>query len=768
MRSRNLPELRAGGGRVVAVPAVHQALAFAERINDLCRNPATRPDAIAVELPPSAAREIVAWLGDLGTGPERRSRLRCMLGLTRPNRALRPSLKARARDLQLETGEELARLPPELLWRELHYLPSTLVLLSPTDSMIEAIRCGLECGLPVVGVDMEEHPQVEPPPEVVPEPPASVAGIHEFLDLRLNSRETPDPEVNRRRDQVMAARLKGAVERWPRVLYTGGAAHWGGLSRWFHDPAIPAADPRPPEDPSRPRWQRVVVPAEIAWNAFDRLPLVARLYERRRPHPLLDAGRRYQPLAVDRIVSRALRRAIRRLLAGAPDGATGHHAPPGATAAEALARLPGLLANFCRLGLRAVPDAASIWTCARSCLEEELAARLMADLLRYPWLTAGDLPEVAWFEPGPGRDPAPWSSFPGSPQAPEYTGDGDPGAEDFDLPFFMLVAGMTWEPWENLITALSDGAVRSARGPGDRHHAEPVRRCPGGRLAVRETLRALVQGRDDVYVRPSRAQPARERWQPVRGWPVVWIFDSGPAGDSSWHNSYLDLSWITRHVSEPQAFLELCDGPADSIAAIVGFGTEGVIVDEAEDGFPVFAHELRGILLYAPPFNDDAPYARWMELTRCRGLPLYQGPVLGDLPEPLTRACRELTGLPPDRLRWQDAMIVMAAPWCSSHLTLVAPRGFRVGAPARRALARRGRELRQARLEDFSPGDIARIRSMTMMPAFTPEGAHRPIYEPAAVARFGEDRSRFRDRLPLHWRRFALGSPRLDRGSRHG
>src|SRR5690348_7511913 len=109
------------GSCLMAVPAVHFRVAFAERVNQLCSDPQTRPDAIAVELGPQTASAAAAFLRDLGMGPSVRKDLPCMLGLTRPNRTIRASFRPRAIQLQEITGKDLSELPPELLNEALGY-----------------------------------------------------------------------------------------------------------------------------------------------------------------------------------------------------------------------------------------------------------------------------------------------------------------------------------------------------------------------------------------------------------------------------------------------------------------------------------------------------------------------------------------------------------------------------------------------------------------------------------------------------------------------
>jgi hypothetical protein len=78
--SRSL-ELRVASGVLNAVPSVHCSFPFAQRVNELCGDPATRPAAIAVELPPATAAAVRAWMVQLGVGSGVAAALPALLGL---------------------------------------------------------------------------------------------------------------------------------------------------------------------------------------------------------------------------------------------------------------------------------------------------------------------------------------------------------------------------------------------------------------------------------------------------------------------------------------------------------------------------------------------------------------------------------------------------------------------------------------------------------------------------------------------------------------
>ena len=148
------------GHTLIAVPAVHYRAVFAEMVNRICADEETRPAAVAVELEPGAAAAVAAWLRELGVAPGGKP-LPYVLGLLARNRLIHPRFRAAALRLQETTGYQLQELSPRLLARELGYVPTELLPLTPTDSITEAIRCALELDL-ALGFAFATHLHIGP------------------------------------------------------------------------------------------------------------------------------------------------------------------------------------------------------------------------------------------------------------------------------------------------------------------------------------------------------------------------------------------------------------------------------------------------------------------------------------------------------------------------------------------------------------------------------------------------------------------------------
>ena len=189
------------------IPAKHFCHVFADRVNRICSNPATMPEAIAVELGPETVVTALSWLAELGVGTPDYRDFPVMLALLKPNRMIRTSFKQKAIRLQRESGKDIRELGPEVLRRELGFSEYSALFLSPVDSTIEGLRCGLELGVPVQGVDLEETASGIYTPALIEDPQVGGEDMSLYMDRNLPIAEAyHDEEIDSRREMVMAAR----------------------------------------------------------------------------------------------------------------------------------------------------------------------------------------------------------------------------------------------------------------------------------------------------------------------------------------------------------------------------------------------------------------------------------------------------------------------------------------------------------------------------------------------------------------------------------
>jgi hypothetical protein len=308
------------------------------------------------------------------------------------------------------------------------------------------------------------------------------------------------------------------------------------------------------------RCQRVVIHPSLAFQFLDRLPAVARLYERQRRHPLLSSRRKTsKPISVPELFASTLRHGIRKHV-GSPEIADSEHR----FANGALSRLvnfPRLVLTHSALGLNDVPSVTATLRCAKTFVSESFAAALAHWYFRFPWAKACDfrgcetlLPSASLSEPGAtlriqrGRVFAEPTNVNGT-QEVEWIGLQDASSEASSAPGTESTEtsnayNFTWTPWEHLVTGLCDDAITLSLGGQRPPLAEPFRGSMQRGIAWKETIRARARGENGLYVHSEPTAEALQPADPSEGWPVVWIFDADGRGDSTWKDYVVPMSWL--------------------------------------------------------------------------------------------------------------------------------------------------------------------------------------------------------------------------------
>jgi hypothetical protein len=179
--------------RLITVPVLHGRLEFAAAVRQALE--ATRPDCVAVELPETLTRHVLR-------------------------------------------GVE--RLP---LLSVVHYEDSggraVYLLIEPADPAIEALRWGLEQGLPVSLVDQDveaygRHHDPAPDPYAVKR-----LGHKRYCDTYFDNVPESEPDkLDAGREAVMAFHLRSLLSQHQRVLFVCGLAHARRVPRLVADPGL--------------------------------------------------------------------------------------------------------------------------------------------------------------------------------------------------------------------------------------------------------------------------------------------------------------------------------------------------------------------------------------------------------------------------------------------------------------------------------------------------------------------------------------------------
>ena len=760
-----------GASTLVVVPAVHFQANFALEVNRACCDPARRPNAIAVELGPLIAAAAHQWLGELGIGPDRRKRLPCMLGLTKRNRYLRSSARERAMELQRETGNELERIPATVLQEELGYASASVLALSPTDSIVEAMRCARELDVPFYGVDLEDTANPIYPLRVLPEPTTGARDLSTGL-FALAASAPVDPEVDPRRELAMAARLKGLLQRHGRVLFTGGMAHWNRIETLLSDeglrPSVKGLDLAMPMEPGSVR--RTVIHPALAVAHMDIFPAVASAFERRRRHPLLDPHGYHRPIPREAMFQTLLRRAYRRHFRDAADPEA--HARKRSDL-SGIAAFEQLLRGQTLLNQRSQPTMTMVDSCARATLSDEFCSTLRRTLSKYPWVAPKTMPGCGFLRPPLVGEGATGQLVlgeneqgSGDIQVPAILPGGASGPSVFPVPDAVRATlalkqrssgyRFTWRPWENLINGLCAMAIAGSL----RLRREPDSEPYGGQLLegldVKATLRAHSRGKEEIWVRDARLRPGAVASDLPEGFPVVWIFDEDPSGmpPRIWSLYFEPVDWLANFSGDSAAFRRLLRTPGDGLIDLITYGRPASRSEIQRSKTGIGDDVLSGLIVFSPIFPNYRQTVSWYRTTGASRNPVAWCWRTGEN-ESLARDLAGRADPALRSLRWQDLLIGMAIPFASRTLIVVAPPGLGISPVVAQVAARRGISIRLVSTTSL-PAELMEsvVHYHTVPGRLDDEG--RTEYIRGAERIIGEPMDRNRHLMPASWRTFGL------------
>lgn len=743
-----IPRVQVGSSELLAVPAVHNRSVFAEVMHRASRDEATKPEAIAVELSHDTVEAVVKWFKELGIGPDSDGKLPCMLGLAKRNCRIHPRYKEAALRLQELHGRPLHEIAPEVLRRELHFAPASLLCLSPTDSIIEGIRSAVELNLPVYGIDLGEIANAERGQPMLQDPILAQDDLGEFVTrndaICFSHRDTV---VDERREQVMAARLKRLLLEHRRVLFTGGVGHWHTLRQRLADPAFPPASVATVSEREQP--QRVVVAPSMAVFQMDLLPALTAHYE---------SARSLAPDAPGRRLDYA--RICRATLAEA--------------CSKAETRNPELLPAFCQyltnlalLNQCRTPDLFSILTGARDVISRSFTERLGEILVTeaLDWARKEQWPDLPYLRTAhegisgssaglqaelerngkimerfyihhrsasrsPARD-TPLPKLP-DPESPPDTND----------PKRQVYYTWVWPPCETLLF----GTAYAASDIVDRKIRE---RCPEpftGSLHegvdVKATLRAVIRGEQRIQVKTRSAPAQTQIHTEGDDDPTVFIFErEAQARDGHWDTLLAGGSReIRQHVENQRRFDEITELKGHSFIACVQFCTE----PEPEARFKKHVSGKRylyGVTVFGNPSLNHLQSARWLEACDYTGCPIlrFSGA------RHLFQFYRDEYKIALREDKWVTSLIRIALPFAKRRITVLLPKGQMLEPGAVREAAARRISLETVPLSRFSTKHIEIIRNQYLVRPFDVD---RMDYPDELQSLFGESPRKHLDLLP--------------------
>ena len=755
------------GSELYVVPSMHFNHVFSREVNRICSHINMHPEAIAVELGTNTVLTARNWLRELVAGPGTRKELPVMLGIMKQNRMLRASLKQKAFQLQKETGKDLSELSPEILYRELGFSLYSVLFLSPVDSIIEAMRCGIELGIPVFGIDLEEMADSIFKPIYVQDPIMAQNNFSEYISQNAPlAEEQRDEEIDHRREIAMAARLKGLLQEYRRVLFVCGMAHWMNIKRLLDDSSIRPSVIQDIQQKEYGDLKRVVVHPVIAVKYMDLFPAMAAVYEKQRMPAgiFLKPGNKKGYIEPAKVFYNTLKRAykyhfIRKDQKCQPLN-WGHDL-------ENIQKFEMYLGNVCMLNNLIVPDIFMTTKSAQEIMSSEFVQTLTKVFMKFPWASPKHFPDCDVLSPTTDTD--------NEPDRTVLIKNGLQGREYFyiqsvhknnttpiEIPYEwektnhlqkkweFAPTGYTWLPWDRLITSMSLRADKHAT-------KKPVNESvifEGSLLNgidIKSTIRSLSRGRDNIYVWDySKENLSRDN--PVEGFPVVWLLGPNEHKGLDWVVLQEPGSYMEKYIKDKKYFNKVLKERGNKMVATIGYGNRSFKSYKSGKSY-IKADKYKGIIIFQPIGWTNRQFARWAELNQYRSNPFYNDSFFdqgfpGDLADYYKKNHCIIIGA----YSWSTTLILLALPFAKDTLTVVAPDNYKIESLVYKVAKRYRVEVNKAPLNLFSDAEVERLSLCHLVPAITIEPQCR--YSKDVERAIGESQTDNLHLVPKLWQDF--------------
>ena len=765
------PVIEINGSTINAVPAVHYRALFAREVNYLCSCEETRPDAVAVELGPHMTREIVSWMKELGVGNKKASILPCMLGILVRNRLIHPDFRDTALRLQEHYGKPLREISPVLQKQLLCFSDKYLIGLSSTDSIIEAIRCAVELGIPIFGVDMDEFSIKPGEHHLIEDPDISAFNLGNYVSKNEKiASGFRDPYIDGRREYVMAARLKFISANHKRVLFTGGLAHWEMIKRLLADNAVRPSDILIPEE--CPDFMRVIVHPKTAVSIMDIYPILTTIYEQNRQNPLIK-GKNPIPLPGNYRVYRDIfcqtyKKYFRDCKAGLPAGKAGNEI-------QRIADFGRLVTNIQMIQQHNAPTMADILRCAQAMMHAAFSALLTSHLM--------DI----------GRSWASPEQFPGLPLVSRMRNESDEGYNQVSIDLFQLIGGSkhkkyreqppvkrsesftvnyqngnpvpehlfrswhweeepegpqeqrsyfdwVWPPCESLLFGSAYEASRMAVTRSKKSVSAPFEGSLYNGLDIKATIRSAIKGEKKIYVRKTSS--SKETFSPdgKKPEPTIFIFEESPTDIKSTWSLLIAGTNIRSHVKDKSRYDEVTGKYGSCFVSSISrvcFQEAPAHIKRFVDSYSI----LEGITAFGSPCINARQGAQWVEDNDFQSCPVLDYTSISALIEYYGKHHK----MDISESDWKTALILFAIPFARERVVVIAPGNFKLTDRPKSEAKRRNVSIDLLPLNYFPVNRIAEMRQRIMVRAKDSDGFAFP---PDVEKALGQKSDKYMELLP--------------------
>ncbi|MCF8301675.1 MAG: hypothetical protein K9I94_00260 [Bacteroidales bacterium] len=641
------------GCELIYLPSIHYKVAFAEAANRLCN--IEEPEAIAVEVGSSTIVECVNWLREFTGKPS----IPVMLGLMRPNNRISIKYKDLLYELREACGgQDISEFSPEFLKEYFSYSAQTLLPLSPSDSIIEAIRCGIELDIPIYGIDLEHIANYDRNArQLVMEDPVNKKDddLFEYIQRNTKYASRLRSYVDEKREFAMAARLMNITNRYKKVLFVCGLAHWNNLERLLSSGKIKPSETYDAAEShliteiknELSSFTRCIVSPGIAGPKYlDIFPLYADVYNRHGrlgPFNTISPVQRTFLLNPVSIYTETFENAIRSYF-----NDNDHlNSKDKQKDISRLIEFRDFLNNLILVKAKKVPDLYTITKAADGVMSEDFKNHIVNAFMDVNWANSLDY-DLPVLLPEPIQND---NGLKVKIQYPDgFTSDhfyidnsytrkrlekhhvywkhqgikpskkGKKEKKDHKIDYYGSNEVRTWPPIDYLITAMTLEA-RNVAGKAIESDVEEFQGSIKEGIDFRATIKSISRGKKKIYVKENALYAGKPENYNLD--PVVWIFDT-ESNSMSWMD-YSGMSnqlnnYFTKRIEKSLEAYYCC--------AII-YGKDVPCSPEMRDSLITRYMINNGMLYFIPPFFDVQQDAIFVE-NHSRRLPFYDGIHLSD------------------------------------------------------------------------------------------------------------------------------------------
>ena len=760
---------------LMAVPAVHHHTAFANQVHLICRDPQQRPDAIAVETGHNLVLELVRFLRELKQGSCEKVFLPCMLGIIKNNRFIHPGQSDKALLLQEFYRSPLYNLPDHLLSDRLNFSKRSTLFISPSDSIIEAVRCAIELDIPIYGVDLSDFASTKKQNISFEDTQCAHNNMLEYGDrvMKYCSAER-DLHIDVNRETVMAAGLKYCLTKYRRVLFTCGMAHWGSIVSLLENNRI---HPFPVHEiPGESEFQRVIVHPSLAAPVMEIIPQITIDYEKKR-YPVTAKTKNINVYKPERLIRNCLDSVYKEYTTPLTSEIL---ESPGSVEWSDIANYEQYLFNLSSVRQRKIPDLATMLASAKVMMDNDFCRILILKVMKVnpDWASPKDFPNLPVIESEAKnqKESMEWRT---NQKVRIISGIEDENTDGIQsVPAFYtnvpLLQALNaneiseywewihkkknkhkqpsegnpwiWPPCESLIYGLAFKAAEISNTNKRRfNQSSAFEGSLEGGVDVKATIRSIIRSERKIYVSKLASDIEQSILDGINPDPFVLLFSDGSDNVSGQFGFFTAGSELEEFAKDPHLFNKIARENGRVFVSSVVL-EEKVAPPSHLSALVAEMSKTHGTVMFGNPCINARQSASWLESANYKCCPILFEHNMSSLTDYYSKNYYIQFNLSD----WKETLIRMAIPFAKKMVTILASDSFQIPERARIEASRKRILLNQVGLSNFSESQLNEAQHRISIPTLDRAGIHFP---PEAEILLGHAKDKYFEMLPYAMRK---------------